>query len=288
MPYGKPKTYRRKTVKKFVKKTYKKRPTMSKKSIKTMVKKEIASNIENKISSNVSSSASILNIIQQDLTAPILDYYVWNPYFNGLFNTIIQGPAQSQRIGNTIKLKRWVIKGSIYYDAAFTGTSLLAFPQNQMYIDLYFGRKLNLTESVLGTLDDFYQSGSNSIAPYGQLIERTYGVNKDEYKVYWHKRYKVGAAGTTPAGTDYPNNDYKLNREFGFDVCKLVCKNKKIKYNDSMSNVAEDALIQSLSLWAVGTMPNTSVDTTLTPSGATTYYSPVRIQANTYVEYEDA
>lgn len=287
MPYGNKtkKTYR-KTAKKYVKKTYKKRPAMSKKGIKTMIKKEIASNVENKISGNVAYSASTMNIVQQVSTAPILSYAVWCPYNNSLFS-IAQGVSESNRIGNVIKLKRWVIKGTLYADPAFDASSLLAFPQNQMYVDLYFGRKLNMQDAVDDQLTDFYQNGSSSYTPEGQITERLYSVNKDQYKIYWHKKYKIGPASQTMITPSISNNDYQLNREFGFDVCKLVCKNKKIKYNDG-SNVANDTLLESLTLWCVVTLPNNNIDTTLTPTDPTTYYSPVRIQANTYIEYEDA
>lgn len=290
MPYGKPKTYRRKYTKKPVKKTYKKRTGMSKKGITSLVKKVVAMNIENKISNNVQSSASIISIPVASGTANV-NYYVSNPYTDGLF-TLQQGTGQSQRIGNTIKLKRWVIKGSLYYDPAFnTSENLAVFPQQQMYVDLYFGRRLNMTDTVTDSLTDLYQNGATDISPAGMIEERTYSINKDEYKIYWHRRYKIGAnpvAQVTGGNPGIGNNDYSLNKEFGFDVCKLVCKNKKLKFDsDTDVATANDALVSSLTLWAVGTMPNNNLGT-ISLTEDFTFYSPARIQTTSYIEYEDA
>jgi len=258
------------------------------KNVRAMVKKEISKNIENKITTNASSEQSILTINYDSTSMKyIFDYFSWSPENDGNVLELEQGTAQNQRIGNTIKLKRWVIKGSVYYDpAAISENQNVYFPQQQGYVDLYFGRQLNMANVIPSTLLDLYQNGGSTFTPGGQLIERTYSINKDVYKIYWHKRYKIGNSGPTTVGSNVGNNDYKLNQEFGFDICKLVCKNKILKYSDS-SNVTEDQLVNSLTLFATFTMPNQNVLTEYT-GDTNLYYSPVKISATSYAEYEDA
>ena len=268
-----------------------KRPISSNKvskGIKTLVKKEIARNVENKITVNASTEQSILAVnYNTSLMKYITDYISWAPQGDGDVLTIQQGTAQDQRIGNKIKLKRWVVKGSVYYDPnAFTGALYDEyFQQAQGFVDIYFGRQLNMGNVVPGNLQDLYQNGGTTFTPTGALLERTYSINKDEYKIYWHKRYKIGAASTL-SGYQTSNNDYKLNQEFGFDICKLVCKNKVLKYSDS-TNTPEDQLVSSLTLWATFTCPSTNIQYTYTAEDNTAY-SPAKISVTSYAEYEDA
>lgn len=290
---GKSRTYR-KTGKKVIyrrKTAVKTMPKVNKKAVQTIVKREIARNVENKTTGCINASNSILNCdtdISGNITA--FNYFVFNPVNSGVL-TISQGVDSASRIGNQIKLKRYVIKGTIYYDPDITYSQSALAPQTQGYIDLYLGRPLNMDNTITNQLTGLYQNGNMTFTPQGQILDRTYSINKDYYKIYWHKRYKIGMAGfsSVSANNGYiNNNDYKLNVEFGLDVCKLVCKNKIVKYNDN-SNIPQDSLLDSLCLFAVGTFPNYDVPITgggLSPS--TTLYFPVRTQVSSYCEYEDA
>lgn len=278
---GYKKNYKSKTIRKATEKT-----------IKTMVKKEIARNIENKISPVVQISSSILTVPVDASGNGTLQYLVNAPVQNGLLN-IIQGTSQSQRLGNQIKLKRWVIKGTVYFDLNNGTIEIPAvsnpFKQNQGYVNLYFGRKLNMDNQIDTELTDLFQNGSDAVSPQGLIIDRLYTINRDVYKIYWHKEYKIGISalsGQPPLSGSLNNNDYKLNEEFGFDVCKLCTKNKVIKYDDDAAQ-PNDALLNSLTLFATYTNPNADMNLTLLTENDT-YYSPVRLEALSYVEYEDA
>jgi len=283
----------RKSYAKPTKRTYKKKysnkvKTSTKKTLnpylKRAIKAEISKNIENKLTLSATGTGSILTV---DVVAdgfggftPNYTYAVYNPFTDGNILNMMQGTANNQRIGNQIKIKRWVLKGTVYLDPNATdfGTTS-AFGQAQGYIDVYFGRRLDMSQPVAVTLDELYQDGSASVTPEGLLVERLYAINRDKYKIYWHRRFKVGESGTIG------NNDYKLNREFGFDICKYVCKNKIIKYDDAVTQPS-DALVQSLSFFATITQPN--LDVVPVTTEASTSYSPVRMQVNSYIEYEDA
>jgi len=255
--------------------------------VRTIVKAEIARDIENKVTQTGSVSNSVLTIqTNGEGNEPDYSFFNWAPATaaGGVLN-ISQGVDSQTRVGNKIKLKRWVIKGTCYYDPAGTISATNGWQQSQGYINIYFGRTNNINNIVTDTLDYFYQNGSNTITPLGEIIERTYGVNHDYYKIYWHKQFKIGANTNNGDNINYGNNDYSLNHEFGFDVCKLCTKNLIVKYND-MSDIPQDGLFNSLFLFATYTSPNTNP--VVNASTTTTLYAPARIIASSYVEYEDA
>lgn len=286
---GKSRTRTNKYSKKSNKRSTKKNTYKVPKAIKTYVKKETAKNIENKLSSTVGNTQSVLTV-QYASGVPTFNYYLFSPSQSGLFS-MQQGVGQDQRIGNIIKLKRWVVKGSVYFDPNFSagiqGTS--AFSQGQGYVDVYFGRPTNMSNTIQPQLPGLYQDGAQTITPECNLVERLYSINRDQYKVYWHKRFKIGTSGNTLGlGTGSTlNNDYKLNHEFGFDVCKLCTKNKILKYDDNTTDPS-DALVDSLYLWATFTMPGVDYNYQNVGQSNQTVYSPPKIACQTYIEYEDA
>lgn len=285
--YGNRKTYKksyRKATRKGKSKPKTKVSTkLQNKTVRSIVKKEIANNIENKMTINVDYTGSVLTI-QTDASNNIsYNYGIFNPVTQGLFG-ITQGVQQNQRIGNKIKLKRWIVKGSIYMDPVVETS--LCFPQQQCYVNLYLGRKNNLTEDVDTTLENLYQNGPSANNPQGLIMERLYSINKDEYKIYWHRRYKIGQASGASTAFVLGNNDYILNKEFGLDICRYVCKNSVLKYDDA-NTVVENALLSSLTMFCTITMANHDV-TTQGIQAEQTFYSPVRWEMSSYAEYEDA
>lgn len=290
-PYRKP----RKSTKKYSKfvKVYNK-PTLNP-VIKTYVKKELAKNIENKITQNVANAANVLTITAfSEPTPPTFSYYRWAPQGNGNLFSISQGTAQNERVGNKIKIKRWIVKGSVYANSAFGQTEANGNPNlsGQMIVKLYFGRKVNISDVVDGTLAELYQEGGQAITPDGDVVERLYAINKDNYKVYWQRTFKIGVSvqAGTGAVIGESNNDYKLSREFGFDICKLVCKNHITKYDDNTAD-PNDAMLDSLTLWATCTNPTGDIITAPLFGGGgpgTAYNSVPYITATSYAEYEDA
>lgn len=258
--------------------------------VKSYIKKELAKNIENKVSINVDYSGSILTLQRDNAGTLTYNYGIFNPYANNQF-AINQGVAMNERIGNRIKLKKWIMKGTIYVDPeSYASNNLGVFSQGLGYIDYYLGRKNNLAEQITTDLEFLYQNGPTATTPTAQLEERLYSINKDQYKIYYHKRVKIGQSSYIGIGTGFPvfppNNDYKLNHEFKIDICKLVCKNHIIKYEDG-NNTAEDALLQSLTMFATITMPSNDPNTSVIPIPGTSY-SPVRWFCTSYIEYEDA
>lgn len=255
----------------YRRKNYKKPNTKAtKKQVQKIVKREIARNIENKYTGSVNIKQRLLSTNASSVPS----YFVWSPQGDANILSTSQGTAQNQRIGNQLKIKRWVIKGT--FQGPDGGT---AFDDLQCIVKLYFMRQYNY-QPITATLPGLYQDGGSVATPDGSVMQRLMPINKDSYKVYWSKTFKLGqSAAGTATGTS--NNDFKLCPSFGFDVTKYVCKNKIVKYEDG-ATTPTDSLISSLTLVAV--MTSQIGDITF---GAT-QESAFSIAINSYIEYEDA
>jgi len=256
----------------------------------------IARNVENKFTSTLTYN----DAVARSTRASSLDaftFFNWSPGADAtgsrLFN--IQATAlEGGRVGNVIKLKRWIIKGII--QPVVSNTTTLT-NSNVGYVDVYFGRLLKNTTAVANTLVKLYQNGATTTTPTCISTDTLNPLNKDNYKVYYHKRFKMGAASDNKTydndtNTLHPaNNDFKLSQTFGFDVCKYILKNKVLKFNDVVDNPTtpfappNNADIVNLTLWATYTPQTGSATGTGTSGNFKTLYN---LDCLTYAEYEDA
>lgn len=275
--------------KKAKKAIYKKRRTgLGKKAVIQIVKNQISRNIENKNTATISYKGAIAVG-----TGSAFNWYLMNNFHtltsggNGIFN-ITRGTQDNHRIGSMIKLKRWVIKGHIspQWAGNINDENTFLFNSYQGYVDVYFGKMYDGT-NVDKSLPNFLNNGAQSEAPLGSDTQIFHSVNKYKYKVYYHKRFKVGtSAGTLGANPSYnmiANNDLKLTRTFGFDVCKFILKNRHIRYDDQI-DVPIDVNIKNLAVWARFTPCSGSLGI-ISNSGKQSYYT---LMCETYAEYEDA
>ena len=242
----------------------------------------ISRNVENKISANWYQSENVA--IYSGGGPHIFNWFVRNTWETNLFN-ISQGAGQGNRIGNLIKLKRWVIKGMIHPETSQDSALESYLPNSQQgYVDVYFGRHTNNNE-ITNQLVGLLQNGNSSTTPSGQYYDTLSTINKDKYKIYYHRRFKVGPqwlSRITNPTTAAPNNDFALTATFGFDVCKYICKNMILKYEDTNTEVQND-MIRSLALFATWTP---SVGYLVAQVGEPT--SLYKISFNSYIEFEDA
>lgn len=267
------------------------------------VQKIIASNVENKITTSLATINHIGELkIQGGTNTKTYTSFAFSPH--SIFD-ISQGTGMGQRIGNKIKLKRWIIKGLIQPNSTFnmtpaatpgvSSTQGIAPNTLQGYVDVYFGRYNNNISPVSGLLTNFYQNGAVDITPTGTSSEQLYSINKDIYKIYYHKRFKVGVGlsnnGTTlldGSGGFAGANGFGMTKSFGFDVCKYICKNRVINY-DEIITTPMDNDIENLTLWAI--FHPAAGDVMGTTPGATTStfnYTFFDMNVISYAEYEDA
>jgi len=245
------------------------------------VQKIVSRNVENKLTASTNFTGRVCTLVGSSL-----EWFVMNNWDTYQF-TIPQGVSEQARIGNQIKLKRWIIKGQVHPDAQATTNNNLP-NTNCGYIDLYFGR-LNTNEEVNNLLPNFLDNGSTSAAPTGAQNQIFKPVNKDAYKIYYHKRFKMSPSspqtGYPQGQPPYNNNDFALVKTFGFDVCKYICKNAVVKFDDS-STTPQNEMIRRLALWATWTPAIGNMGIPTQPTALTRHFYEISIMS--YAEYEDA
>jgi len=263
-------------------------PRTATQTIKKYVKQAIAKQIENKISA---SSQFTGNLVNYSATDPTWFYANYNSFFN-----LSEGVQQGQRVGNQIRLKRWIIKGFITPDIA-TPIPLIPSPYQvnsfQGYVRLMLLKKRD-NSTVSNLLSNLLQNGNSSVAPYGTQFDRLFPINTDLYKVFWQQTYKMGNAaanasltsGTTTLANYYPiqsNNDFKMVESFGIDVCKYIGKDAKITFNDNSTQAITPAFLNNITLCAYWS-PFTGDLLPSTVNNKCWY----KINLLSYFEYEDA
>jgi len=236
-------------------------------------------------------------------TAGQFNFFVWTPgqdvVNNRLFN-LQSGSQEGQRLGNDIKLKRWVIKGIIepkYRPGEGTPLDNATLENSYVgYVDVYFGKYLKNIAPISTTLGGLYQNGVTTSTPVCKSTDMLNPINRDVYKVYYHRRFKMGAAsdpntysGSVPSVSHPANNDFNVSKTFGFDVCKYILKNKVLKYNDggltSPFEPPQNLDIVNLSVWATFT-PLQGQCSVL--GNGTTGFNFWQLNCLSYAEYEDA
>nr|WAE42929.1 MAG: capsid protein [Cressdnaviricota sp.] len=277
--YKKPATPR--TPRATPRKMYKKKmyPTTLAKRVNAI----IARNVENKMSVSSSFENPVMTWIATD---PVYFLASYNNFFN-----MAQGTAQNQRVGNQIRLKRWIVKGFVTpcqstgvgpdpqpYDLnGFTGTVKLML------------LKTRNDQGITSDLTRLLQSGATAISPTGTQFDILYPINKDLYKVYWTRTFKCGCSTSTATNstTDFltilPNNDYKMQHSFGLDICKYIGMNAKITYNDSTSQAILPASMNNICIVAIWS-PFTG-DMTQSSYNYQTFF---KVSMVSHFEYEDA
>jgi len=242
----------------------------------------VSRNIENKRTVTYANQTAVCSMVSGSSTK---DWYLQKDWNVKLF-TMPQGVTQATRTGNQIKLKRWIIKGQVTPKDTDAPTPMVDSLTNTYngYVNLYFGRLMDNGE-ISTALTALLQNGASSVAPNGNQSQIFQSVNKDSYKIYYHRCIKIGMANSFGA-VAAPNNEFHLVKSFGFDITKFILKNAVIKYNDS-DNDPNNAMIRQLALFAtwtpcIGDMPATNTNLS---ANLSTYYT---ISIQSYAEYEDA
>lgn len=245
MPYYARKSSTRKTYKKTSRptSTYRRKTYTSKAvpyQVKTYVKRVLSKAAEDKFQCLAQPYQS--PIFQYPASSTVLEWTC--PPLIEPFDNVTQGVGQGSRVGNEITLKKWVIRGNLVQNS----DKIVAdetIGSNTLYIDVYIGYRKDY-EPITPLLTNLYQSGNNAYSPLGQFTDLQHWINKDEYTVLWHRRYKMG--------NNSNNNDFSFAKQFSVDLCKHGFKNHKVHYTDA--GVVQDAKLQALTLWTVAANAN--------------------------------
>lgn len=233
MAYTKKTTYR----KRVTKRTYKRRASRGVKrpTIKRMIRREISRNNENKsrqlyISNFIpASSGSAPAVFNGSNVLPI------GVDVGGI--TIEQGTGAGQRIGNRVKTKSLMFKGTWVPLPRDAITNAVPTPvQLKMWI---FYDKSRPTDTPQ-PFTDFFQLGNATQGFQNNLVDLWAPVNTDKYRVLATRQFKLGTADYITPGTGnayqnnnqlFRNNDFKMNCNFSWNLTKHMVK--AVKFNDN-------------------------------------------------------
>ena len=139
--------------------------------------------------------------------------HVLTPYDGTFGSTVInQDATQAGRIGNKVKIRKASLRLASWampYNAVTNPT-----PTPLMVRVWIFTRKD--FQNIPTNLPNFFQAGSSSIAPIGNITDYLYPPNTDVYTVYKTVDFKLGPAAFTSATGGqaaygyYANNDFEL------------------------------------------------------------------------------
>lgn len=200
-------------------------------AIKKYVNRTIAKDIENK-----SVQINGGNSFGSYLESPEFNAYPMCPYTG--YWTIPQGVGAGNRVGNQIRPKKVMLNyvlRPLPHDAVTNPNPL------PCQVLLYLGYVKSSPSSLPIAIDFnyFFQSGSSSISPVGNLRDTVSVINKDYWTIKKKWSHKIGYSaynGTGQiAGSQFQqNNDFKMNAVRKLDITKLVPKT--LIFNDTQQS----------------------------------------------------
>lgn len=146
--------------------------------------------------------------------------------------TIPQGTADGQRVGDKIKVKSLNIKGFINLDSSFADNPI--YRKNPMYVKMFVGRRVdtvNDPNTITGGFSKFLAAGPVAAAPTNLPPDMYRYVNKELYRVYATRIFKIGvsAPSNVPNDSAQWNNDFKFSKNFSISLNKHI---DTVKYSD--------------------------------------------------------
>jgi len=215
------------------KKTFKKKGKTNKKNkpivpiaLKQYVKKAIALNVENK---------HAIPQIRNNLTihgygqSPNGPHQLSCEDLSTVFQGIVAGPEDGQRIGDTIKVKHLSLKGFINLDSTKANND--TFSKNPVLVKMFVGRRVdtNLNPNTYATtgstgFDDLFLNGPTTINPSNLPSDMYRMINKNIYRIYATRYFKIGtsAPSNTPSTSAQWNNDFSFSRNFSINLNKNI------------------------------------------------------------------
>lgn len=225
--------YLKKKRKPLRKRVYKKKAAKKVGPLKQMVRAEIARNVETKSTQHMVQDRLIYSVTNASF--PVSNVFHLGPNSNYL--TVTQGTSVSQRIGNKIKTKSLMFKGTLFCRQYVATLNPIPQPlQVKMFIFYERGAVVN---NVPNPVSDFFQNGSGVYPLQDDLSSMWMPVNSEKYRVLTTRTYKLGPASNTGTGSSqdlqyFSNNDFKLNVNFSINLSKYVPQH--VLYVDSDDN----------------------------------------------------
>lgn len=235
------------------------------KTIGKIVRREISRAAEDKHVRN--SSGSVL--FTDPSTSNFRQGNIWD--LSAPVNAITTGTGPGGRIGNKIKLKRFVLKFLMWPKAGFTRLCLVKMWIISDRFNPNNSTPFNIQDAVQST-GVFFENGNTTSGFVSSLTDMLFPVNSDRFKVHKTKTFKVGYASGPTSGSG--NNDFKVMHRVSVNVLKYMPKNFKYQDGESTTTYQRRVFV----LFQVVPSDNTQ----FLPTD-----DPVYIQRTYDVKYED-
>lgn len=229
--------------------------------VKRMVKREVAKNLENQlISWDVEPNVAHNSPIGPADCKPIVQ-------------EIAPGDTAQQRKGDRLKPKSLTVRGVVSFDNGDLNTS------QDVYVRVVIASQKNIKvgSAVAGggvDTDHLLRPGTvgaDQIAFTGQTMDLNYPINKDLFRVYYDKTFKLTSMNVT-AGSCEANGGY--SRRWSYRFKQLPAS---FTYDDGNGN------------WANNFAPFLAIGYAFSDgTGPDTVTTRIRSHVNARLEYEDA
>lgn len=151
-----------------------------------------------------------------------------------VLRNIPNGNTNGARIGERIKLTRFMLHGTVY------NKSDVALP---VYLKMWvISDRFNPTNGNTGNIEDacrsglsqpsssWFANGSSTSGMTGTLNDLNLDLDRNRWRLFKTKLFKI----STSNPTGYHNNDFKLSQRFSIDLLKY--HPKIVRYMDALSN----------------------------------------------------
>lgn len=248
---------------KLLKKRSKRTAKKVSKAVKSYVKRAIHRNEENKVIINYGANQSLSTANTS------------TPAYLNLVPLPVQGTAQNQRIGNTIKVVKGFIRGHVNLLPYNASTNPYVGP---VMIKMWLASNRQYNTNLLSSTNcatDFFEIGASTTGFQGNMLDIELTNNKDNWIIHKTKTFELGTtgiAGFANQNSSSWNDNSKFTVPFYFSFGHKM--RKQIKFVDGAtapSNINMFLIFQAVYA-----------------DGSNSAVTPAEYHYTSRVEYEDA
>lgn len=202
--------------------------------VKKMIRREIARNIEDKRRNHFIEDLTLLgSAAPSTFDAAIIPLAPHSSFLD-----IQQGDGVANRQGNVITTKRLTFKGTMT-PLPYTLTINDAPSPMQIKMWIFYDKLAPAAEPTPAVSGDFFDNNNSYTTFRNDLVDLWMPHNKERYRVFATRTFKLGhamyqnAAGGNPNSQYSANNDFKMNCNFSMNLTKYMVKRVKFLNNDS-------------------------------------------------------
>lgn len=200
-------------------------------AMRRLIQQEIAREVENKDTQYYNLSKDLVGVASATFQDNVIQL---GPNNNGTESLVIQqGVGVNSRVGNKIKTKYLMMKGTIV-PLPYNATTNTA-PAPLMVKMVVFYDRTNPTQEPQPATNMFQQQGANA-GFFNDLTDLWRPYNTDRYRILTTRSFKLGYANNGGTGAqagfqNLANNDFKMVANFKINLTKYYPKH--VKYDDN-------------------------------------------------------